>query len=578
MAESRLEGSTITASQTRGLRRYLRFLGASPREAAAIADSLASDARESGETMLDAQLYEEARRELLERMEKQGRRPSVDLVQGEACWALFCGPDGGDTRLEEMREALGVLELRAQRTIELRYRLRCSRAQITQRLRLNPGDVDPILRGAEARLRAAAFPGVDDQATGERERLLDLALREMLYERPDPFPEVRRPESSSDAPPVTGRAPAVRKTGRQPHESDPFANDPFAGEDPLEVSGEGQIPPPVHGPDPFANARSPRAFPEIPGYKIEGEIAKGNMGVVYRGIDASLGRAVAIKMMLASREADPGLRRRFQNEARALARLNHPNIVRVHDCGEHQGSPYIVMALIEGESLQDRLDREGRLNGKSTAKLGRALADALIHVHRQDVLHRDIKPLNVLVDRDERPLLTDFGLAKDMAHNPHMTSVGIGTPGYWPPEQAFKDAGPLGPHSDIYGLGATMYALLTGQPPYGVGSTGQILARMKEPIRPPSQVVGEGHSIDAALEAIVLKCLARRPEERYTTSGEVRAALELYLRNPDRLPLGAQASGMGRVEGETSPWVWAGVGAAVVVIISLAAALVILCS
>ena len=537
----------------RGLSRYLRYLGASPLEAARLADRLVADRDPQQPFSGDAEdpLRKEARQSLLAKLQELGRAPAFrSLEEAERDWLLFAGSDGGESRLNELREALGDLEVRAARTIELRYRRRCSRAQITRRLGLSAEEIDPLLRGAEATLRAVAFPGDSDDAPG-RERILDLALREVLYEDPDPFPEVRRLQRAPAAP--SNPRGALPETGRIPKEAlsakaDPFANNPFE-DDPLAVSGDDS---PV-GPDPFAKVKAPRMFPQIAHYRIDGVIAKGNMGVVYRGTDDKLGRPVAIKMMLADRETDPGLRIRFNNEAQALARLNHPNIVRVHDCGEHEGSPYIVMALIEGESLQDRLDREGRIEAREAAKIGRGLADALIHVHRNDVLHRDIKPLNVLLDKDQRPLLTDFGLAKDMAKNPHMTSIGIGTPGYWPPEQAFRDVGPLGPHSDIYGLGATLYALLTGQPPYGVGSTGQILTRMKRPLPAPSEL-REG--VDPGLEAIVLKSLQRKPEDRYGTAGELRAALDLYIRNPDRVPLGAPR---GEDAQDTSPWLLAGI-------------------
>lgn len=544
----------------RGLSRYLRYFGASPVEAASLADRFVADRDPSVPLSGDpeSELRKEVRQAILNRLREKGRPPPFkSLEEAEGDWLRFAGEDGGEGRLVQLREALGDLEVRAARTIELRYRRRCSRAQITRRLGLGEGEVDPLLRGAEATLRELLFPGVPDESSSGRERILDLALREVLYEDPEPFPEVRK-AADRTVERATGK---LGKPSADNHQvlttSDPFANDPF--EDPLAVSSEVEGENNHHaGPDPFAKVRGPRHFPEIGHYRVDGVIAKGNMGVVYRGTDDNLGRSVAIKMMLADRETDPGLRLRFQNEAQALARLNHPNIVRVHDCGEHEGSPYIVMAFIEGESLQDWLDREGKLSNRDTAKVGRALADALIHVHRNDVLHRDIKPLNVLIDKDQRPLLTDFGLAKDMGKNPHITSIGIGTPGYWPPEQAFRNVGPLGPHSDIYGLGATLYALLTGQPPYGMGSTGQILTRMKNPLPQPSEL-REG--IDAGLETIVVRCLQRSPDDRYTTAGELRAALDLYLRNPNRVPLGAvQPHGnQGGEDDEPSPWVLAGI-------------------
>ncbi|MBL4848514.1 MAG: protein kinase [Planctomycetes bacterium] len=546
----------------RGLSRYLRYLGASPPEAASLADRFIAD-RDPSQPLSNAPedpLRRKVRTGILSSLQEKGRPPPFkSLEQAEQDWLLFAGPDGGEGRLVQLREALGNLEVAAARTIEFRYRRRCSRAQITRRLGLADGEINPLLRGAEATLRAILFPGAVDEERSGRERILDLALREVLYENPEPFPEVRSAEKPTKRPTV-GRLAPPNDASPLKTTSDPFANDPF--EDPLAVSSADADLGGVAGPDPFAKSKGPRRFPQIAHYRIDGVIAKGNMGVVYRGTDDNLGRSVAIKMMLADRETDPGLRLRFQNEGTALARLNHPNIVRVHDCGEHEGSPYIVMALIEGESLQDWLDREGKLSNRDTAKLGRALADALIHVHRNDVLHRDIKPLNVLIDKDQRPLLTDFGLAKDMGKNPHITSIGIGTPGYWPPEQAFRNVGPLGPHSDIYGLGATLYALLTGQPPYGIGSTGQILTRMKNPLPTPSELREGIDPIDPGLEAIVLRSLQRNPTDRYKTAGELRAALDLYLRNPTGVPLGAPQPRNGDPK-EASPWVLAGILAVV---------------
>jgi serine/threonine-protein kinase len=166
------------------------------------------------------------------------------------------------------------------------------------------------------------------------------------------------------------------------------------------------------------------------------------MGVVFRAQDVESGAVVALKLLLAGKDAPEVTRRRFAREVQALMRLRHPHVVGIHDAGEHEGAPYLALDYVEGESLQGRLDREGALPEREAAQLVRALADALQHVHEQGALHRDLKPDNVLIrGSDGAPLLTDFGLTRDTDPSfsgTQLTRTGrfLGTPGYWPPEQA----------------------------------------------------------------------------------------------------------------------------------------------
>jgi len=232
-------------------------------------------------------------------------------------------------------------------------------------------------------------------------------------------------------------------------------------------------------------------------YAIEGELARGGVGVVYRARDPGLGRDVAVKLLHAGRGAAPNLRRRFQREAEALARLSHPHVVAVHAAGEAAGCPYLVMDLVPGASLQDRLDREGPLPVREAVGLAAKIARALEAVHAAGLLHRDVKPANVLLRAGDRaPLLTDFGLAKDLdSSQTRLSKTGrfLGTPGFWPPEQARGRLSETGPAADVYALGATLYALLTGAraPVRGRGlhgeRPGRLRGRPRAPLRAPTR-------------------------------------------------------------------------------------------
>ena len=253
------------------------------------------------------------------------------------------------------------------------------------------------------------------------------------------------------------------------------------------------------------------------------------MGVVFVARDAQ-GRAVALKM-LQRQLAGPELAARFAAEAEVTARLSHANVVGVHASGEHQGQAWYAMPLVEGESLGERLAREGPLAPEEAARIGKAVAEGLAHVHERGVLHRDLKPDNVLLAAPEgRPVITDFGVARRDYAEERMTRTGqvVGTPAFMPPEQASGELGQVGPQSDVYSLGATLYMALTGEPPFGRGQGHvQVLACVltKDP-DPPSR---KRPGLPPDLDAVVLTCMAKDPRERYAEAAALADDLDRFL-------------------------------------------------
>lgn len=253
------------------------------------------------------------------------------------------------------------------------------------------------------------------------------------------------------------------------------------------------------------------------GYRITEYIARGGMGVVYKGIQDSLNRPVAIKILYPHLSADESFRERFAREARAAAQLSHPGIVRVIDFGRFNESHYMVLDYIDGESLRDYLSR---LHGEGlvlrTDRLIRILqevAAALGYAHEQGFVHRDVKPGNILLTKDGRALLTDFGVVKSI-HMSQLTNAGavIGTPEYVAPEQSM-DAAAIGPAADQYSLGIVAYEMLTGRVPFqGQTPTAMLRMHMSEPPPPPTRFAGW---IPPAAEAVVLQALAKQPEDRH---------------------------------------------------------------
>jgi tetratricopeptide (TPR) repeat protein len=270
------------------------------------------------------------------------------------------------------------------------------------------------------------------------------------------------------------------------------------------------------------------AAPRIAQYEIEGELGRGGMGVVYRARDTALGRPVALKMILDPRRAGPEEVARFEREAKAAARLRHPGIVQVYGAGVHEGRPYIALELVQGESLGALLER-GALPPRRVAEVVMKVARALAYAHSEGIIHRDVKPANVLIDREGEPRLMDFGLAREEAATAQLTQTGdvLGTPAYMAPEQATGDPGAQGPHTDVYALGAVLYRALVGRPPFEANNVQGLLYKIltQEP-EPPRAVKPTVH---ADLETITLRCLEKKPEKRYANAGDVALELGRFL-------------------------------------------------
>jgi serine/threonine-protein kinase len=262
-------------------------------------------------------------------------------------------------------------------------------------------------------------------------------------------------------------------------------------------------------------------------YLLLCEVGRGGMGVVYKALDPGLGRNVAIKMVLSAAVSDPADLKRFQAEASAAARLQHPNIVSVHRVGCEAGRHFYAMDFIDGNSLAARL-AAGPLPGKQAAAYVRDIARAIHHAHQQGILHRDIKPANVLIDADNHPHITDFGLAKHFSRDDGHTKTGaiLGTPGYMAPEQA-NGSKSLTPATDVYGLGATLYECITARPPFRGESALDTLMMVTENDPAPPRLLNP--RVDSDLETICLKCLARSPGDRYRNAAELADDLERYI-------------------------------------------------
>jgi serine/threonine-protein kinase len=323
--------------------------------------------------------------------------------------------------------------------------------------------------------------------------------------------------------PKTRPVPAAGATVDMPRTQPVHTVD--AGSDPGGGSAE------IFVEDPPEPGRKPRRGapegPKVPGYEILGELGRGGMGVVYKARHQMLDRVVALKVVLAGSHASNDQLERFLNEARAVAHLRHPGIVQIFDVGETGGLPYFSLEFVEGGGLDRRIAGKPQ-DPRWSAGMVEELARAMQAAHQSGIIHRDLKPANILM-LGEEPKITDFGLAKRLETDSRQTRSGtiMGTPNYMSPEQAWGRNSQIGPASDLYSLGAILYELLTGRPPF----TGTTLLETLEQVRtqepvPPTRLQPK---VPIDLETIALKCLQKEPAKRYASAAALADDLGRFL-------------------------------------------------
>ena len=263
-------------------------------------------------------------------------------------------------------------------------------------------------------------------------------------------------------------------------------------------------------------------------YEVLSKIGAGGMADVYKGKDHMLNRYVAIKVLKKEFKEDENFVRKFRSEAQAAAGLIHPNVVNVYDVGEDRGLYYMVMELVEGITLKEYIDKKGRLSHKETISIAIQMCTGIGVAHAANIIHRDIKPQNIIISKDGKVKVTDFGIAKATTSNT-ISSNAMGSVHYTSPEQArggFSDQ-----KSDIYSIGITMYEMVTGQVPFDGDSTVSVaIKHLQEEITPPSEIVPD---IPYSLEQIILKCTQKNGERRYKNTDELIQDLKRSLVDPD---------------------------------------------
>jgi WD40 repeat protein len=325
-------------------------------------------------------------------------------------------------------------------------------------------------------------------------------------------------EPSAEGPPPEGREPEPGSFDGEPVDPGALTWGAAPGGDGATLGGL-----PGDAPD------GPRALPEVPGYDLLRELSRGGMGVVYLARARELERLCALKMILAGDHAGAEAVRRFLAEASAAASLKHPGIVQVYRLGGHDGRPYLELEYLDGGPLTARLDGTP-WEPRAAAALLAPVAGAVAEAHRHGLVHRDLKPGNILLDAEGRPKVSDFGLAKLLGQGQGLTATGeiLGSPWYMAPEQADGHTREVGKPADVYALGAVLYELLTGRPPFRGATVLETLEQVKSavPVSPRRLVP----SVPRDLETIVLQCLAKGPGQRYPDAGALADDLARYLR------------------------------------------------
>lgn len=311
--------------------------------------------------------------------------------------------------------------------------------------------------------------------------------------------------------------------------------DPGPGAGPLPEDAAPQVaPPPSHLGEPAPNIRPPPSAAPLPqsfgDYQFLEEIGHGGMGVVYRAWQRSLDRVVAVKMMAFAPDSSPELVKRFRAEAVSAASLHHPHIVAIHEVGIREGQHFFVMDYVQGQSLAQRIsDSRFRISDfKQSVQWMKTVAEAVDYAHERGILHRDLKPSNVLIDAEDQPHVVDFGLARRLEGESELTVTGqvLGSPHYLPPEQATGQLARVSRRADVYALGATLYHLLIGRPPFQAESLAQTLDLVlhADPVAPRLL----NPSVPRDLETICLKCLEKEPSRRYATAQELADELARF--------------------------------------------------
>ena len=300
-----------------------------------------------------------------------------------------------------------------------------------------------------------------------------------------------------------------------------------------------------------APAVQPLTFP--PEYEILSELGRGGMGVVYQARQRNLGRLVALKMIQSLAQPGSDLCQRFRREAELVARLQHPHIVQIYAVGEHEGRPYLALEYLAGGTLKEHM--HGPQSPRWAAEMVELLARAVQHAHERGVIHRDLKPANILLEVQgirsvglSAPKIADFGLAKHHSSD-GLTRTGdiVGTPSYMAPEQAAGDARKIGPATDLYALGAILYELLTGRPPFQCATPLETLVQVtqQEPVSLHHLIA----TVPRDLETVCLKCLEKDPTRRYTSAAALADELRRYL---DGRPIAARPAGNGPGSGPSA--------------------------